>query len=178
MDRYTATVGGFMFRQVTCEDCGAEFVYRLERTGKSAGESLYFVDTRRIAGETDIVPCPECGWLQPSMVRAARRARFGWLEKIGWALLLFSVIFGVLNAVSQVGGEDPLLLDWDSPWVWIVVLGPSLLLLRVWLCARYDPNVTDRDALKKIGRAIAMRKEEFDQRVKEAGDAEKDRQSE
>ena len=75
---YTATVGGSAVKLVACEQCQAEYIYRLQPVAVGSGTSLLFVDNQGVrgnrassraegqlnqgrAGAVDLVPCPACG---------------------------------------------------------------------------------------------------------------------
>src|SRR5574342_398476 len=105
--RRTASASGVARKHVTCEACGAEYGYELERMTLGHGYTLYALDlegaerraeerararlARKLAHEQEIVPCPKCGWIQADMARLGRRGHMRWVDTAGWFVVLLAV---------------------------------------------------------------------------------------
>src|SRR5437870_5193507 len=85
---YTVTAKGSAVREVHCANCGADFVYLMERNISGHGSSPYFLNNSGAAkraeasakkhleeamAEQDVVACPGCGWYQPAMIKQVRK---------------------------------------------------------------------------------------------------------
>lgn len=185
---YTSTVSGGVLKLVRCEGCGAEYVYRLEREATGGGTSVLFLDNegaaaratsrdaealhRKLDRGLDVVPCPGCGWYQAAMIPKARREHRRWMLTAGAGLTLglLPVLFvgGVINSARR---GDPLV-----PWPLFVggmatlaALGVGLMLAKVYLSRRYDPNAQDAEARKRQGQQRAVLRADFERMVTQAG---------
>jgi hypothetical protein len=99
---YTTTIRGWVWKPVRCEACGCEFAYRLQVKGTAAGYTPFNLAKTRAkqagqdiaqrnrekAAQKDIaaVNCPQCGQLQPNMVKKLKTQR--WKSVGGIALAL------------------------------------------------------------------------------------------
>lgn len=125
---YTATVIGRTLKQVTCEHCGTQFSYELARAASGEGHAPYMIGTRsaqnsaetsarrnldkRLAAETELVPCPSCRWVNESAIRAYRASRcrswiFGPIVLLTLAAITNFTIYS--NAQSILGRPASLL---------------------------------------------------------------------
>ena len=93
---YTATTYGSVYKHVTCEHCAVEYSYEMYRFATGAGLSFLFLDgagaseraqtkaendlIRKLVRGVEVVPCPECGWVQSNMFRRARNQYGKWLS--------------------------------------------------------------------------------------------------
>jgi len=84
-----ATVHGAIVKRVQREQCGARYVYQMERSAQGSGLNPYLLDERgaawrakvrarskldqRLEKDCEVVPCPECGFVSAEMVKEARR---------------------------------------------------------------------------------------------------------
>lgn len=186
--QYTATAGGAVVKPATCEECGTEYVYRVERMGEGQGTSLYMVDNQgaqRRANEAaekalakelekaiEVVPCPKCGCVQEDMVKEARRRHLGWMGKPGWFLVFGAVAFGVVNWASGAAKHKDPWVAWPT-FALFAAIGPVLLVVRAVLRAQHDPNTEDREARLEWGRSLALTRADYEklQREEEAPDA-------
>ena len=175
--QFTSTAARTIARDVSCEQCGLDYVYRMERQAKGSGSSLYFLDDhgaqdraqasaqralrKKLEDECDVVPCPGCGWVQGEMVRKAKRDHVRWLIRAGVFVICAAVAFGIVNWASGVGKRRDPWVSWHL-FALIAAIGPGLLVLRVALCSRLDPNMEDSDALKELGKSLALPKAEYD----------------
>lgn len=110
-----------VMRQVHCEKCGCDYAYEMIRRGtaatsttmglfaakrqaaalEKAGESL----KQQLAQDHDPVGCPDCGWIQSTMVADLRLRSYRWMMKPAWAVFVFLMVFAGLFAVTGVLGE-------------------------------------------------------------------------
>jgi hypothetical protein len=181
--RYTARASGAILKPVHCEQCHAEYVYRMARVGLGSGTSLLFLENQgaqdratqqaanelggRLLRECDAVPCPACGWYQREMVDALRRDHRGWMQDTGLVLLTISLISLVVAYVNWLPNfpHGPV-ASWLVPTsliggVMTGVVGVGLLIARAKLAAGYDPNATDPQTRIASGRLRALLTEEL-----------------
>src|SRR5262245_35452028 len=128
--QYTSRASGAAAKPVTCEACGAEYVYILEREAEGHGSSVLFLDNaggkrraqeaaerevaRQLERDCEVVPCPKCGHIQPEMAKLAKRRHLGLVKKGGWIATGLAAVFGILNAASSVGMEGPYFMSWPA----------------------------------------------------------------
>ena len=160
--RFVRTSLGSAIREVQCEKCQERFAYEIVRLGIGSDVSPYFLRdeaaeasaskqsqrdlTRRIAKETDPVPCPHCGWMQDDMIRGVRRGMLQWIRPLvygSWAIWGF-VLFLAAGTEYSVKGSNGY---WTAVIVpnlglalWPVGVGIGLLICRWLLALRYSPN--------------------------------------
>jgi hypothetical protein len=174
---YTTTTRGSMLKLAACEQCQAEYVYRLERMATGTGSSLLFVDNEGARNRSasraerrlnqildravDPVPCPACGWYQKAMVAKARRLHRRWMLQLGGGLLVGLIPIGLIAVAINSGTEHrngvPLIT-----WTLLVGIFATLALMclglmigKVVLARGYDPNNQDVEARKQLGKARA-----------------------
>lgn len=103
-------------KQCKCEHCGVRYVYPMRRSAsaeRSAHWGIGMNRAKRLAQEEaeailqevfrhdfDPVPCPECGLYQERMVRRLLKEKYGRLQTVGNAF----VIWGFLAAVGAFCG--------------------------------------------------------------------------
>jgi uncharacterized protein (TIGR03067 family) len=184
---YEASASGAVVKSVRCESCHAEYVYQLERTVTGSATTSWFFFGRSGAIERasalakvtldhalqegmDVVPCPACGWYQPDMIPEARRQHRRWMLHAGTGLLVglipVGLIAGLINGkvFGLNPGADPV-IAWPlftAGLVFISLVGIALLIAKLVLASRYDPNREDSEARKRLGRSRAMLREEFE----------------
>jgi hypothetical protein len=184
---YTSTMTGAVLKLVRCEQCGVEYVYRLQRTASGTGSSLLFLDNQgagdrastRAEGElqgklergVDLVPCPSCGWIQEHMFPRARRAHRRWMLITGawltFGLLPIAFIGGIANGASG----DPPAIPWPVFSVGLsvlAVLGFGLMIAKVVLARRYDPNSQNVEIRKRLGQARGILREQLEKMTRTA----------
>lgn len=166
---YTATVSGTVLKFVTCEQCQAEYLYRLERTGQftsrcdehsleRAKEEL----NKALEEGIDPVPCPVCGWYQDDMVIEARRLHHAWMRTTGACLLLGPVVgFPILLLINIFAKLS--LPEFCGGLAAALLLGSILLFGRMLLALWYYPNSEQVDIRKQKGRGRAMLRVEFEE---------------
>ncbi|HYE18487.1 MAG TPA: hypothetical protein VEA69_08585 [Tepidisphaeraceae bacterium] len=158
-------VAGRQLRQVDCEKCGAEYYYELVRVGMGQASAPYYVGqkwaakraeraaeravAKRLACESEMVPCPKCNWVSASMVERYRRRRYG----TGWVMMIVLLtalgLLGVPVIVTvEEGPRGPRPGD-VRPYVMAAAYTSPLILSAVWVLAirsmlrqRIDPNRT------------------------------------
>jgi hypothetical protein len=181
--KHAATASAKAVRAVSCEECGTDYAYEMERAAVGHGLSIYALDEegaarrareeartevqRRLEGEIDVVPCPTCGRIQSHMVPLARRHYLRWVDTAGWVVLLLAFAMACMN-VAMGSGAPPrrLLLAW--PWIAaLIAVGPVLIVLRLARAAAQDPNSTDPAARAALGKARALAREDYERRSRE-----------
>ena len=85
----TALVARTRVVSVTCEKCGCAYYYELTRTGAGSAEAAYGIVTfsdsaeqqaieearRRLTIDAELVPCPQCRWINEDLVCRYRMGR-------------------------------------------------------------------------------------------------------
>jgi hypothetical protein len=180
---YTSRVSGAAAKPGSCEECGLEYIYLLEREAEGHGSSVLFLDNaggqrraaeaaekalaKRLDRECEVVPCPKCGHIQRDMVRLAKRQHLRLVKRIGWIWTGLAAVFGILNAASSIGMEGPYFLPWPA-FAAIAAVGPAMLAIRLLLAQAYDPNTIGLDDRMAAAKRLALTREEFEKRMKEA----------
>ena len=158
---YRAAVSGTVIKDVRCEKCGCEYLYRMIRRGEGSGSSPYYLNNegaqrranagakrqlqKLLARGVDPVACPDCGWLQAQMVRELRRRSLRGLIYTAITLAIVLPVFAFIYALN-VTHDFRRSLQQDDQIVLIVtaaaliggVVGP-IWLRRAILRSR-DPN--------------------------------------
>lgn len=181
--QYTSRVSGAAAKLVLCEECGLEYVYLLERDAEGHGSSLLFLDNaggqrraaeaaeralaKKLDRECEVVPCPKCGHVQPDMARLAKRRHLRLVKRVGWIWTGLAAVFGILNAASSVGMDGPYFLPWGA-FAAIAAVGPAMLVVRLLLAQAYDPNAIALEERMADAKRLALTREEFEKRIKEA----------
>lgn len=183
--KYTATVGGRVFKLVPCENCSTEYVYVLEREGTGVGTSVYLLndegaqthaaeaaeDTLRQALENDFdpVPCPACGHYQRFMFPKLMEDRSLWGPIARAAALGVGVFAAVAGAYWTLAylGQPGNTARWRMVTAWTIVAAAGLIgaLLAAAGRARerrFDPNTGDPQPRIAEGRRRALTRAEFE----------------
>src|SRR5665213_2105223 len=90
--RVDAEQGGGRVVRVECAKCGCEYFYELTRIGTGSRSVPYGIGvaratrsvqeqskrdlTRRLATEAELVPCPQCNWINDDLVQGYRCGRY------------------------------------------------------------------------------------------------------
>jgi Zn ribbon nucleic-acid-binding protein len=184
----TATVKGRFPKEVECVECQHHYVYFIEREASGAGFSaLSLFDqgatrkateraerelAKKFENEVDIVPCPECGTIQPEMVDEARRLRYRWMKITGICLAPLAIMLLPISlSMSKSYNDRGIFLVFMSITVLAGLLSIGLPLAKFLMNRDYDPNEQPAKARIKQGRKRAISFEEFTQLVKEAEEA-------
>ena len=151
-----ATLFGAQYRLVHCESCNEEFVTLVERRAIGRHSQLYSLTASTYARETAMaravaklekllendvepVPCPNCGWYQPNMVKVLSKPKGALLRIFGGIGCVVAALFCFANFVSQNN------LGVIAPWstvIPIAMIGPALLVGGFLRRAFYSPNNT------------------------------------
>lgn len=143
-----------------CEKCGCEYYFVLSRIGTATGTAHYGLGqaaavsdartrsseqvTKRLTDEAELVPCPQCHWINSELVDGFRRGRFrNWgAIAIGAAILAMAISL-IIAWFIHIGPEAdrgglPYFLVY-APLA-IVASAGSVFALRWWLRQRIQPN--------------------------------------
>jgi len=177
---YTASKQGVALRKVTCETCGTQFVYALQRVAMSESTSWFFLDnqgakervaenvdrelSKALTSEVDPVPCPKCGLYQSSMIPVIRRGLYWWM--IGVAVLCFIAAFICLIMVPSAAygrfrGDAFDIFELVAGLIGGIVGGFVMLKWRKHRCQSYDPNADDKKQLR-VGKQRVILQAEFE----------------
>ena len=160
--RTTSADFGERLVRVECDECGCEYFYELRRMGTGSSSSPYGIgassDARasqdqshrdvqeRLAFEADLVPCPECNWINDELVAGYRRSRYRQLGMAAAGIAFFGTVASLFGAWFTTIGPQP---DRGAlPYYLVggpalfVSLGVMVILLRTWLRSRIRPNKT------------------------------------
>lgn len=145
---------------VECENCGCRYFYELARTGTGRATAPYAIGTssairssqdrsqrdlqERLAREAELVPCPECNWINDELVRGYRRGRFRRAGVLAVSIGTIGTAGSLIGAwfISIGPAADRHLLPYflyAGPAIF-VSLGAMMMLLRAWLRNRIQPN--------------------------------------
>jgi hypothetical protein len=184
--RYRATLTGTAAKRVHCESCHGEYVYQMERTATGRGTSILFLDNEgaqsragrdaenkvrsKLEREIDVVPCPLCGWYQATMVPKLRWKHRGWIRLLGFVLLGVATLrFGLSFLEGPL--KNPTRPWWHRTSAMVAgacaSIGAGLLIIKVIVSKRYDPNSADQDARIALGKSRAITKERLEQLLRE-----------
>jgi hypothetical protein len=77
--KMTATETGRRLKQVVCENCATEYFYQLHRSFTASHDAPYYLGQsgaqrkaevsarkgleKRLANDSEMVPCPACNWI-------------------------------------------------------------------------------------------------------------------
>jgi hypothetical protein len=184
--KYTVTLSGTTLKEVHCESCHAEYVYQIKRTAGGTGTSLLFLDNQGareradqdaknnlraiLEREIDVVPCPICGWYQATMVLKVQRGHGVFMRDLGIVLLVIASAAFYFSFLEGAPGNRALPW-WHTTSAMVAAacagIGAGLVIIKVILSRRYDPNSADRDTRIALGKARAITKEQLGQLLRE-----------
>jgi hypothetical protein len=109
-ESYSAAQAGAVVKDVTCEKCGARFVYEMVRRASFSRVAAYGIGLdkelvaqnavgaldRMLAEDEDAVACPACGWFQASMVAKNAKRFWNWTP------------WGMGNKIDPNAGTPPI----------------------------------------------------------------------
>lgn len=190
---FTAKVSGSVWKEVKCEACQCEYVYRLTRTGRGSGSAPYYIGEasasdraqrgavkdlqKKLERGCDAVACPECGVYQTNMVRMLRRRRWGWLHVCGWVAVALAVLVAWIAAISEPHRPAP---SFGSKLIEMpmgAILGAGVAMIALSWIGRslYDPNATAAERVQSPERTPdgPLRRAEFEAMVNEVSAREK-----
>ena len=175
---YRATVRRKLPKGVKCGQCGFEYAYLLQAMVTGNGTSLLFLDNqgasdralwqaeqsaqRYLERETDVVPCPSCGYIQPEMVVKARELRFSWLKRAGiFFLPIGSILLVCATATTSPNHDAGTAAVLCCAAIAAFLCVPGLPPLKYGLSRKNDPNNESVAIRKERGRRRAVAKEAF-----------------
>jgi hypothetical protein len=121
---YHSSSVGVRLVEVTCDKCGYEYFYRLARIGLGSGHAPYGIGgdrasrsaqeeaqrqmVRRLAEESELVPCPECQWVNDALISGYRRSRYLGMRTLAWGLAILGAVVAGIGAciVASDNGLD------------------------------------------------------------------------
>jgi hypothetical protein len=153
---HLADAQGKAVKRVICERCHCEYSYEMQRNAQVAGFNPYSpapgmgervehqakqAVQRRLAQESELIPCPKCGWFQTDMVEDARRRMHGGLRRLSKWIGIPGLVLMVLLAIPMMTTGDRDMLQFIGWGTTISLLFmPGLLLVRNWLAQGFEPN--------------------------------------
>lgn len=178
-----ATASGSVVREVTCENCGHEYVYLLERTESPTELHSLFDNTKKalqetrkrakrlleyaLANDTDLVSCPKCGWYQADMVSIMRRSRLEHYVGLGFASLTVCFFLYILLLCLF-----PYERQWLALFITLLVF-VSVLYACIFYYWRFNPNQvspSDREQRREESRGLS--RTEFEEIVRQQAQTE------
>lgn len=176
--RFDAMQIGSVVVGVTCDECGCEYFYELTRSGTGAGSAPYGIGSaraarsaqehaerdlqQRLTAEADLVPCPNCHWINDELIRGYRLGRYRWLVRFAAGLGIVGTASCLIAAWfisrSPIPGDRELSIK-------VLIVGPlsfalffaGMFLLRNLLRSRIRPNQHFPQAPKvPVGSARAL----------------------
>jgi uncharacterized protein (DUF983 family) len=145
---------------IRCEKCRCQYYYELARVGTGSATASYGLGTssamqtadeksaddlqKRLAEESELVPCPNCNWISEELVAAYRRTRY---QAVGGCAFFSALILTVISLISawfiSIGNQlDRWLLPYLLVGVPVVMCLLTLGMFQVqrWLQNRIQPN--------------------------------------
>jgi hypothetical protein len=169
-----ATATGLTLRLVECESCRHQYGYLLKavatvRAGGSESRGGQAVDEaakvakakvkKRLKHALELVPCPDCGWVQDNMRALARKAHLRWLMYVSAALCFLAILLSagatVTLAVTRRASEG-ILLYLVVAVVAFGLIGLGLLALRLLLATLHEPNRSNPNRQRQLGAQRAL----------------------
>jgi hypothetical protein len=158
--KFESGVPGTRLIAVRCEKCRCEYFFKLARVGAGSAQAPYGIGTKRAARvaderarrdlekrlerDTEIVPCPRCGWINDDMVSRYRLGRYRrwtmyavWIALLGTILPLIVAWFLSIGPAADRGSVPYWMIGGPAASVGLAAL---LLLSRIWLRKRIQPN--------------------------------------
>ena len=159
-ERFESLLHGRRVDSVTCDMCDCQYFYELTRIGaasrKNYGGFGEDVAARRVeeraqkelqdqmAVEAELVPCPECGWINDELVHGYRQGRYRrvgtfalWVAIVGAIGSLFCAL-GISAGPPTDRGALPFFL-FGGPTLFLSV-GVGLMMFRSGMRRRIQPN--------------------------------------
>ena len=124
--------------------CAAPYGIGSKRAARTAEERARRDLQKRLEHDTELVPCPRCGWINDDLLSRYRLGRYrGWTMYAVWIALLGTTIplivaWFISRGPAADRGSVPFLLIF-GPTV-SAALAALLLLSRIWLRKRIQPN--------------------------------------
>jgi hypothetical protein len=169
-------------RFVECETCRYEYVYLqassfAAKTAKVRAKDDLVCQLAELSARGDIqhnprlehevVPCPQCGTIQPGMIRRARELHMGWMRVAAYLTLAITGIMclPLVLATIYAMAEFRLWAPITYQDCCIAFAGFSgFVVLLTWRNCRadnFDPNSGPAGKRVRLGQMLAVGKEEF-----------------
>ncbi len=164
--KYTCTVRGSIWKQVTCGTCRHSYRYQMAREASGTAVSPLWLDNAgakaraeqlargklqvMLSHECAAVACPGCGSYQTEMVSLLRRQRFGWISIAGWFVVGAGIL---LSQVAASGTSNARFYQKLIEMPAVAILAAGLVLVATSFVGRhfYDPNVKPRSKRPSSG---------------------------
>lgn len=164
------TVRGSATKTVKCEVCGCAYSYRITREAEGTDKALFSWTNRgamlkaeanawknldaALESEDEAIPCPDCNWVQHSMIRAVKNRSYRGLSQLAnvgfvFGIGLFAIV--VLFTLAQHIWFRHKVADPEASFSVLAALGGIVAALgcipagfcwaiRRLLLSQYDPN--------------------------------------
>lgn len=151
---------GTRMTRVECEQCGCRYYYELTRIGvgsvstpyglmgaaaeESAKQQSSTELVERLADEAELVPCPQCHWINSELVSGYRLSRYRWVAPLALGIAFFGTVASLISAAFLWYGPPadrgalPYVLV-GGPGISIALAG-VMILIRNLLRSRILPN--------------------------------------
>jgi hypothetical protein len=162
---------GVRLVEVVCDKCGCVYFYRLARIGTGTATAHYGIGgdraaqaaadqarqamVRRLAEEAELVPCPQCQWINDALIAGSGQGRYLGMRTFGWGIVIVGIAVAVLGAFIVASEPAPAPGALNSFLIGVAVVtsvlaGPAFL-LRHFLKKGFQPN-RDHPLLPQIPR--------------------------
>jgi hypothetical protein len=173
---HSSTAQGSTYVCVRCEQCAHNYAYLMKRKiqinsygpiglgmNPSAAEEL----NHALSKSCDPAPCPECGWYQAEMVERWKRLRYRWMGKTAQALIPLSIlsVVVVMNCFNLKEDNDIALKCAGIVAGSMLLLSPTLLILRRILKKNANPNYEPASRRIALGRQLALSQKKYDKLI-------------
>jgi len=98
------------------------------------------------------------------MVVKARRLHLTWLLNLGICIMAGTIPVGLIMALFRVVGEFQMVLILATG----VLLGAGIILVRLQLSGRYDPNSQDLEFRKNLGQTRSIPRADLEKMTQDA----------
>jgi len=124
----TSAQVGQCLEHVICEKCKTGYFYKLTRVGVGKGSALYNIGqaaaakraasaaqqnlSSRLKGETELVPCPKCNWVNQELVDQYRRRKYGEMPTlvavfVGAGTIALPIVWATLDEILGYTSRIP-----------------------------------------------------------------------
>lgn len=142
---YSASDEGSDVKEVTCEECSAQYVYEVHRRASGFATSFLFLNNagaearahdrasdavdRALENAVDLSACPNCGHFQNHMVWAKRWKIARWIWGVGPAATFVCILIG-----SALAKDGFLRVSSDALVLWLALGGPAACIGANLIC--------------------------------------------
>ncbi len=151
---FTATSVGLRRIDVCCEKCSTDYFFELVREGRGSASAPYYIGqtaaaarakgaadrdcAKRLAKESEMVPCPKCHWINRPLVKGYAKTRY---RVLGVLSVILGFAVGLTGFLSQVTDRhfepSPAMA---IPWGIGIIVGLAGFGFRAFLRSRINPN--------------------------------------